>query len=98
MTEVGTGTLVLDGPVASPPVVNGGRVLGPGAVFGNDGRPLCQSDPPMFNLVQSLFADQTIDRADMIQVLQSAIVNGGVTTSALEAACRPSPRRRARRG
>ena len=36
-------------------------------------------DPAMFSLVQSLFVDQAIDRADMIQILESAVVDGAVT-------------------
>ena len=39
----------------------------------------------MFNLVQSLFVDQSIDRADMIQILESAVVDGAVTPAALGA-------------
>ena len=36
--------------------------------------------------MQSLFAsDQAIDRADMIQILQSAVVDGEVTDDALAA-------------
>ena len=85
LTEAGTGTLVLDGAVASAPVVDGGRAIGPGAVFANDGESLANIDPAMFSLVQSLFVDQAIDRTDMIQILQGAAVNGGVTASALEA-------------
>ena len=42
-------------------------------------------DPAMFNLVQSLFVDQAIDRADMIQILDSAVADGGVTATALQA-------------
>ena len=42
-------------------------------------------DPAMFSLVQSLFVDRTIDRADMIQILQSAVVDGAVTPAALQA-------------
>ena len=35
--------------------------------------------------MQSLFVDQAIDRADMIQILDSAVVDGAVTPNALEA-------------
>ena len=35
-------------------------------------------DPAMFDLLQSLFADQSIDRTDMIQILQSVAVEGAV--------------------
>ena len=85
-TESGPGTLVLDGPVAAPPLVAGGQVIGPGAVFASNGESLYQIDPAVFGLVQSLFVnDRGIDRADMIEVLDSAVVNGGVTPSALEA-------------
>jgi hypothetical protein len=40
----------------------------------------------MFNLVESLFADQAaINRADMIQILDSAVVDGAVSSAALSA-------------
>jgi hypothetical protein len=66
-------------------LVDGGRALGPGAVFsGNES--LAALDPAMFNLVQSLFADQTrIDRPNMIQILDSAVLDGAVTPTALAA-------------
>ena len=83
---VDQGTLDLLSPAASAPVVVGGRAIGPGALFNSAGASLYQLDPAMFGLVQSLFVnDQAIDRADMIQILQSAVVDGGVTDDALAA-------------
>ena len=84
-TIVAGGTLDLQSPLAATPVIAGGRAIGPGALFSGDGESLFDLDPAMFNLVQSLFVDQTIDRADMIQVLESAITSGAVTSSALSA-------------
>ena len=46
---------------------------------------LAALDPALFSLVQSLFVDQTIDRTDMIQILESAAVDGAVTPTALAA-------------
>ena len=81
---VDQGTLDVLSPLASAPAATGGRAIGPGAVFsGNES--LYALDPAMFSLVQSLFADQAIDRTDMIQILQSAVVAGGVTDDALAA-------------
>ena len=57
-------------------MVAGGRAIGPGRVFSGDGQSLYDLDPAMFNLVQSLFVDQAIDRADMIQILESARSTG----------------------
>ena len=85
MTEVATGTLDLQSPLTTASVIAGGRAIGPGALFGSGGQSLYNLDPAMFNLVQSLFVDQAVDRADMIQILESAIDNGGVTSSALDA-------------
>ena len=84
-TETGPGTLVLDGAVSTPPTVVDGQAIGPGAVFASDGESLYQIDPAMFNLVQSLFVDQSINRTDMIQILESAVVDGAVSPAALEA-------------
>ena len=39
----------------------------------------------MFGLVESLFVDQSINRTDMIQILDSAVVDGQVTPAALAA-------------
>jgi hypothetical protein len=65
-------------------MVDGGQALGPGAVFmGTES--LAALDPAMFSLVQSLFVDHTIDRTDMIQILESASVDGAVTPTALAA-------------
>ena len=83
---VDQGTLELLSPAASAPVVVGGRAIGPGALFNSAGASLYELDPAMFGLVQSLFVnDQAIGRADMIQILQSAVVDGGVTDDALAA-------------
>ncbi len=84
-TETGPGTLVLDGPVATPPLIAGGQVIGPGAVFsGNES--LYAVDPAMFGLVQSLFVNhQGINRADIIEILGSAAVDDAVTDDALAA-------------
>ena len=67
-----------------PVLVAGGQALGPGAVFGGN-QSLAALDPAMFSLVQSLFVDHTIDRTDMIQILESASVDGAVTPTALAA-------------
>ena len=72
-------------PLASPPVIAGGHAVGPGTVFSGDGDSLYDLDPAMFSLVQSLFVDQTINRAGMIQILQSAADGGAVTTNTLSA-------------
>ncbi len=66
-------------------MIAGGRAIGPGALFSANGTSLFDLDPAMFDLVQSLFVDQAIDRADMIQILQSAAVDGAVTPDALSA-------------
>ena len=85
-TLVAGGTLDLQSPPTAAPVIAGGRVIGPGALFSSGGQSLFDLDPAMFNLVQSLFiTEQAIDRADMIQILQSAVVDGGVTDDALAA-------------
>ena len=78
-TTVAGGTLDLMSPLAAAPVIAGGQAIGPGAVFSSDGQSLYDIDPAMFDLVQSLFVDQAIDRTDMIQILQSAVVDGAVT-------------------
>jgi autotransporter-associated beta strand protein len=83
--KTGAGTADFLAPLASPPAVDGGQAIGPGAVFSGD-ESLAALNPAMFGLVQSLFiVDQTIDREDMIQILQSADVGGAVTTTALSA-------------
>ena len=84
MTLVVAGTLDLQSPLACAPVVAGGQAIGPGTLFNSQGTSLDQFDPATFSLVQSLFVDQTIDRADMIQILQSD-VTGGVTDGELAA-------------
>ena len=84
-TLVAGGTLDLLSPLAAAPVLAGGRAIGPGALFSANGTSLFDLDPAMFALVQSLFVDQAIDRADMIQILQSAAVDGAVTPDALSA-------------
>jgi autotransporter-associated beta strand protein len=100
--ETGSGTLLVDGTLASagitvaggtldamsalaaPPLLAGGQALGPGAVFsGNES--LAALDPAMFGLVQGLFVDQSIDRTDMIEILESAVLGGAVTPAALAA-------------
>ena len=78
------GTLDLLSPTANPPAVVGGQAIGPGAVFSN-GQSLDTVDPTMFGLVQSLFVDQSINRTDMIQILDSAAVDGSVSPAALAA-------------
>ena len=70
-------------PLPIAPVVAGGRVIGPAAVFSANGQSLCDLDPALFDLVGSLFADQSIDRSDMIQILESVAVDGALTTDAL---------------
>ena len=75
---VDQGTLDALAPLASPPLAVGGQAIGPGAVFGG-GQSLDQVDPAMFGLVQSLFGDQSIDRTDMIQILDSAAAGGAVS-------------------
>ena len=84
-TLVAGGTLDLLSPLAAAPVLAGGRAIGPGSLFSANGTSLFDLDPAMFNLVQSLFADQAIDRTGMIQILQSAAVDGAVTPDALSA-------------
>ena len=79
------GTLDLLSPLAAVPVLAGGRAIGPGSLFSANGTSLFDLDPAMFTLVQSLFADQAIDRTGMIQILQSAAVGGAVTPDALSA-------------
>jgi autotransporter-associated beta strand protein len=79
------GVLDVLSPLAAAPIIAGGQAIGPGAVFSADGTSLYTLDPAMFDLVQSLFAGGTIDRADMIQILQSSVIDGSVTPSALEA-------------
>ena len=59
--------------------------LDPARSSAADGQSLYDLDPAMFTLVQSLFVDQAIDRADMIQILESAVVDGAVTPAALSA-------------
>ena len=81
----GPGTLDLLSPLATAPAIVGGQAIGPGAVFGSTGQSLDAIDPAMFSLVQSLFVDQAIDRTDMIQILQSAVVDGGVSHEPLDA-------------
>ena len=82
--KTGQGTADFLAPLATPVLVAGGQAIGPGAVFsGNES--LDTLDPAMFSLVQSLFVDQSIDRADMIQILESAAVGGAVTPTALAA-------------
>ena len=72
-------------PLAAAPVVAGGRAIGPGAVFSGDASRYTPSTRPCSSLVQSLFVvDQAIDRADMIQILESAVVDGAVTPTALQ--------------
>ncbi len=66
-------------------LVAGGQAIGPGAVFSGNGESLDDLDPAMFSLVQSLFVDQSIDRADMIQILESAAIGGAVTSTSLSA-------------
>ena len=83
VTVVG-GTLDALSALAAPPLLAGGQAIGPGAVFSGD-ESLAALDPAMFNFVQSLFVDQSIDRTDMIQILQSAVVDGAVTPTALAA-------------
>ena len=84
-TLVAGGTLDLLSPLAAAPVLAGGRAIGPGSLFSANGTSLFDLDPAMFALVQSLFADQAIDRTGMIQILQSAAVGGAVTPDALSA-------------
>ncbi len=61
-TLVAGGTLDLLSPLAAAPVLAGGRAIGPGSLFSANGTSLFDLDPAMFTLVQSLFADQAIDR------------------------------------
>jgi autotransporter-associated beta strand protein len=85
-TTVAGGTLDLLSPLATAPLLAGGQAIGPGALFGTAGTSLYAQDPAMFNLVESLFADQAaINRADMIQILDSAVVDGAVSSAALRA-------------
>ncbi len=84
-TVVVAGQVELLSPVVSPPMVCGGKVIGPGAVFSSDGRSLYDLDSTMFELAKSLFVSGTIDRAGMIQILQSAAVDGAVTPTTLDA-------------
>ena len=72
-------------PLAAAPMIAGGQAIGPGAVFSAGGTSLYAIDPAIFDLVQGLFADGAIDRDDMIQILQSAVVNGSLTPAALDA-------------
>ena len=80
-----SGVLDLMSPLAAAPVIAGGQTTGPGAVFDAGGNSLYTLDPAIFDLVQSLFAAGPIDRADMIQILQSAVVGGSITPAALGA-------------
>ncbi len=84
-TTVVGGTLDIMSPLAAAPLTAGGQAIGPGSIFSADGTSLFDLDPAMFNLVQSLFVDQAIDRAGMIQILESAVGNGTVTSSAFSA-------------
>ncbi len=84
-TEVVGGVLDLLSPLAAAPMIAGGQAIGPGAVFSAGGTSLYAIDPAIFDLVQGLFADGAIDRDDMIQILQSAVVNGSLTPAALDA-------------
>ena len=79
------GTLDLLSPPATAPLIAGGQTVGPGAVFSSSGQSLYALDPALFSLVQSLFVDQSIDRTDMIQVLRSAVVEGAVSDTTLDA-------------
>ena len=81
---VAGGTLDPHLPLPAAPVVAGGRVIGPAAVFSINGQSLCDLDPTIFDLVGSLFVDQSIDRSDMIQILESVAVDGALTTDALD--------------
>ncbi len=85
VTIVDGGTLDLLSPLAAAPVVASGQAIGPGAVFNANGTSLYSLDPAMFALVDSLFVDQSIDRADMIQILESAADGGAVSDGALDA-------------
>ena len=85
VTIVDAGTLDLLSPLAAAPVVAGGQAIGPGALFNASGTSLYSLDPAMFALVGSLFVDQSIGRADMIQILESAVDGGAVTDAALAA-------------
>ena len=71
--------------LAAGSLIVGGQAIGPGAVFGSTGQSLEAIDPAMFSLVQSLFVDQSIDRAAMIEILDSAVENGAVSDDALAA-------------
>ena len=82
---VAGGTCDILSPLAVPPVLAGGRTIGPGALFAANNESLDAIDPAMFSLVRSLFVDETIDRTDMIQILESAINDGTVSASALAA-------------
>lgn len=79
------GVLDILSPLAAAPTIAGGQTEGPGAVFAADGTSLYTLDPAMFDLVQSLFVAGPINRADMIQILDSAVAGGAVTPEALDA-------------
>ena len=85
MTIVDAGTLDLLSPLAAAPVVASGQAIGPGALFNANGASLYDLDPAMFALVENLFADQSIDRTEIIQILESAVVGGAVSDGALAA-------------
>ena len=80
---VAGGTCDILSPLAVPPLLAGGRTIGPGALFNAGNESLDALDPAMFSLVRSLFVDETIDRSAMIQILESAISDGAVSASAL---------------
>ncbi len=85
-TVVAGGTLELISPSVAPPVVVSGQAVGPGALYSGDGESLESLDPTMFNLLQSLYVvDQSITRADVIQILESAVDDGAVTLNAISA-------------
>ncbi len=84
-TVMVAGILDLMSPLASPPMICGGQAIGPGAVFSSAGTSLYNLDPAMFTLVQNMYTGGAIGRADMIRILQSAIVNDGLTQNVLGA-------------
>ena len=79
------GTLDPLSPLAAAPVLAGGQAIGPGTALQRQRVAQRPSTRPCSALVQSLFVDQAIDRTDMIQILQSAVVGGAVTPAALGA-------------
>jgi len=96
-TTVAGGTLDLESRLGTAPVIAGGRTIGPGALFSSDGKSLYDLDLSMFNLVQSLFVDRVIDRADMLQILESTADDGTILPSELSALeTLTSPRNEAR--